>query len=114
MVATATYLESQGHQAAGKAHFSGIPLQAHKLSEWLREIAFEDWGQILGNEEKNLHGVKLGIRWLAMSKFNGHNAERPNVGLVVVATLFDDFWRYPVRGAHERVFLRREDARELA
>ncbi|KAH0445661.1 hypothetical protein KCU90_g247, partial [Aureobasidium melanogenum] len=71
-----------------------------KVLESLAEIALELWRRVLWNEEKDFHGMNVGI-W------------RPDVGLVVISRLLDDFWSHPERGSNECVLLG-HGGRELA
>lgn len=95
-------------QLLGRGSFVRILLEAmgDEILELLGEVALQCRRTILRDEEEHAHWMKIGIRWLALGHFYGRNAQRPNVGLGVIAGLLDNFGGHPEGGAHECVALR--------
>lgn len=56
-----------------------------------------------GDEKENAHGMVFGERGFAFGHFDGGDTEGPDVGLVVVTGLTDDFGRHPERRTDKRV-----------
>ena len=50
--------------------------------------------------------MKLSIRRLALRQFYGSDPKTPYIGFMVIAALFDNFRRHPVRSAYECILLR--------
>ena len=51
---------------------------------------------------------------LPLREFYRRNPQAPNIGLVIVAALLDNFRRHPVWSTDKRVLLRGQSPRELA
>lgn len=68
-------------------------------------VAFESRRRLLRDQEEHLHRVGTGMGRLAVDHFNGSNAQRPNVGLIIVPGLLDDLRGHPERRADESVAL---------
>lgn len=52
-----------------------------------------------------LHGMQLGVWWLAFRKLDGCYPQTPDIRLMIVATLLYDLRGHPVRSAHKCVLL---------
>lgn len=52
-----------------------------------------------------LHGMQVGVGWLAHCQLNGSDAQTPDICLEIVAALLNDFRAHPVRCANEGVLL---------
>jgi hypothetical protein len=91
----------------GTGSFFGLLAQTEidKIFERLAEVAFKLRRRVLGNEEKNFHRVNVGIRGLSVSQLQGGDTKRPDVGLVVISRLFDDFRGHPEWSSHKCVLL---------
>jgi hypothetical protein len=57
--------------------------------------------------------MELCVGRLTLRQFYGRDSETPYISFMVIAALFDDFWRHPVRSAHECILLRGQRARQL-
>jgi hypothetical protein len=77
-----------------------------KVFELLAELALEARRRVLGDVEEDLHGVHVRVGRLAEGQLDGGDAERPDVGLEVVAGLLDHLGSHPEGGADEGVALR--------
>mmetsp|Transcript_15857 Transcript_15857/g.50446 ORF Transcript_15857/g.50446 Transcript_15857/m.50446 type:complete len:306 (-) Transcript_15857:86-1003(-) len=79
---------------------------AHKVVEAGRPAVALQRGRVLvGDKQKHLHRVDVGMRRLAHSHLDCGDAQRPDVGSAVVVLLLDHFGRHPKRGAHKRAAL---------
>lgn len=84
-----------------------------KVLESLAEIALELWRRVLWNEEKDFHGMNVGIWGFSIGQLESSDTKRPDVSLVIISRLLDDFWSHPERGSNECVLLG-HGGRELA
>lgn len=82
-----------------------LETEVNEFLEWSGKRTFELRRWVLGNEEKDLHWMQVGVRRFAHRKLDGCNSQTPNVGLEIVAALLDDFWTHPVRCADKSVLL---------
>lgn len=107
--------EGSVEEILGRGTLLGVFAQAEvdKVLEGGGEVAFEHGRWVLGDQEEDLHGVDVGIGGLAVCQLQGGDAERPDVGLAVVARLLDDLGGHPEGGADEGVLLS-HGGRELA
>lgn len=64
------------------------------------------WGVVLDGEHC-ADGVDVGVRRLALCQLNCCNPQRPDVCLVVVFTLGQNFWTHPKRTPNQRVLIRK-------
>ena len=53
-----------------------------------------------------LHRMEFCVGWLPFRQFYGSDPKTPYISFVVIATLFDNFWRHPIGGPYESVLLR--------
>lgn len=70
--------------------------------------------ELLERKDADLHGVKLGVRWLALGELDCGNTQTPYICLVVIAGLLDDFGRHPIRCSDEGVLLGGQRSRQLS
>jgi hypothetical protein len=94
-------------------------------------MAVELWGWVLWYQKQNLqvgcqtsdrpngqkaylHRMKFCVRGFSFSQFYGSDAETPNISFIIIAALFDNFRRHPVRRPYECVLLRGQRARQLS
>lgn len=91
----------------GRRTVGRVTLEAEvdKLFKRSRKGTFELRRGVLGNEEEDLHRMKVSVGRLAHGKLDGGDAQTPNVGLEIVPALFDHLGAHPVRRADKSVFL---------
>lgn len=76
-----------------------------KVFEGLAEVTLELRRRILWNEEENFHRMDVGIRGLSIGELEGGDTKRPDVGLVIVSRLFDNFWSHPEWSPYKCILL---------
>jgi hypothetical protein len=54
---------------------------------------------VRGNEVQRLQRLLIQVRWLGLNHLDRHDTKRPDVDLVAVLFLLDNFGRHPVRRA---------------
>ena len=60
-----------------------------------------------------LHWMQLCIWRFSLSQLDSSDTQTPDVSLVIITALLDNFRRHPVWRPNERVLLRRQRARKL-
>jgi hypothetical protein len=79
--------------------------EVDKVLESLAKVALELRRRVLGDEEENLHWMNVGIWGLSVGQLQGGDTKRPDVGLVIVSWLFDDFWGHPEWSSYKGILL---------
>ena len=91
----------------GRRSLSGISseTQGDEILEELAEIALQHRWWVLGDEEEYLHRMNVGTGRFSVSQLECGDAQGPDIGLMIVAGLFDHLGSHPIRGTNKRVLL---------